>query len=279
MIVFPNSKINLGLHVIRKRPAGYHDLETVFYPLPLTDALEIVPLGSHEYTSSFPFTLSGAVVKGRITSNLCVRAYKLLKKDFPTLPKVKIHLHKSIPSGAGLGGGSADAAFALSLLNRMFGLAIPINKLLNYAEELGSDCPFFIINKPCFATGKGEILEELPLDLSSFYIIIVNPGIHIDTGIAFLSIKPAVPRQSIREVICRPPAEWKHELINDFENSVFIRFPEIEKIKKQLYASGAVYASMSGSGSTVFGIFPKATKPDLNFPATYFVRSLPGYLG
>jgi 4-diphosphocytidyl-2-C-methyl-D-erythritol kinase len=274
MIVFPNSKINLGLHILRKRTDGYHDLETVFYPLPLTDALEIIPLGSHENSTSFPFTISGAELKGSPGSNLCVRACQLLKKDFPNLPGVMMHLHKTIPSGAGLGGGSADAAFTLQLLNKMFSLRIPTTQLLVYANELGSDCPFFIINKPCYASGRGELLEEVQLDLSHYQIVVVNPGIHIDTRLAFLNITAAMPEKSIKEIILRPIEKWKDELHNDFEKVIFEKHPEIAELKYYLYGSGALYASMSGSGSTVFGIYPGEKSLQFSFPPHYFVRTL-----
>ena len=277
MIVFPNSKINLGLRILRKRTDGYHDLETVFYPVGIKDALEIVPLALNEHTSSFPFTLSGAEIQGQPTSNLCVRAYKLLRKDFPALPKIKMHLHKTIPSGAGLGGGSSDAAFTLALLNKMFVLGLPEEKLMSYAAELGSDCPFFIINKPCYATGRGEVLEPIQLDLSAYKIVVVNPGIHIDTGLAFANITPAVPQRTVREIIAGLPFErWKDELVNDFEKLIFPRHPEIADIKDEFYHQGAVYASMSGSGSTVYGIFAADKEIRLNFPAEYFVREVEG---
>lgn len=278
MLVFPNSKINLGLNILRKRNDGYHDLETVFYPVPLHDALEIIALGPNEKTSSFPFSQSGAEIKGRQTANLCVLAYKLLKKDFPGLPKIKMHLHKVIPSGAGLGGGSADAAFTLVLLNNMFKLGIAEEKLRQYARELGSDCPFFIINKPCFAQGRGELLESIQLDLSGYEFIIINPGIHIDTGMAFANITPSIPAKQVKEIIQLPVGQWKKELKNDFEIPVFQQFPEIAAIKETLYKAGAVYASMSGSGSTVFGIFPPDTEPALSFPPHYFIKKLPGLL-
>lgn len=279
MITFPNAKINLGLRILRKREDGYHDLDTVFYPVPLTDALEIIPMPPHETSSSFPFTLSGAEVKGRPTSNLCVLAYKMLKKDYPQLPKIKMHLHKTIPSGAGLGGGSSDAAFTLVMLNNMFELGISREKLMGYAKELGSDCPFFIINRPCYAGGRGEELQPVELNLSDYSIIIVNPGIHIDTGLAFLNVTPAIPEKSVKEVITALPVErWKDELQNDFEKVIFPRHNEIVDIKDELYRSGAVYASMSGSGSTVYGIFKKGTEPQLSFPPHYFVKLLAGQL-
>lgn len=278
MLVFPNSKINLGLNILRKRSDGYHDIETIFCPIPLHDALEIIQLGPNEKTSSFPFTQSGIEIQGRQTANLCVLAYKLLKKDYPDLPKIKMHLHKVIPAGAGLGGGSADAAFTLQLLNRMFKLGLTDEKLCAYAKELGSDCPFFIINKPCFASGRGEVLEPIPLDLSSYDFIVINPGIHIDTGLAFANITPAVPQKSVKEIILMPVKNWKQELRNDFEIPVFQKFPEIAAIKNELYNAGAVYASMSGSGSTVYGIFSKNTEPVLSFPSHYFIKKLPGQL-
>lgn len=276
MIVFPNSKINLGLSILRKRNDGYHDLETVFYPIPLHDALEVIPLGPNERTSSFPFTQSGAAIKGRPTANLCVMAYKLLKKDFPDLPKIKMHLHKVVPSGAGLGGGSADAAFTLVMLNQMFDLGISDEKLREYANELGSDCPFFIINKPCYATGRGEMLEVVNLDLDAYTLLVVNPGIHVDTGLAFLNITPSFPSRSVKEIITEVPIErWKDELRNDFEKVIFPKYNEIVEIKDLMYNKGALYASMSGSGSTVFGIFPPGYDPEINFPEHYFIRKFP----
>jgi 4-diphosphocytidyl-2-C-methyl-D-erythritol kinase len=278
VIVFPNCKINLGLHIIGKRPDGYHNLQTVFYPLPLTDILEIIPQHQQDRSSSFPFSISGIDVQGHAGSNLCVRAYKLLKKDFPELPKIRMHLHKVIPAGAGLGGGSSDAAYTLQLLNKMFHLDISRDKLLAYANELGSDCPFFIINKPCYATSRGEILEELNINLEGYQVVIVNPGIHIDTGLAFMNITPTEPEHSIREIILRPIERWKDELCNDFEKPIFHQYPGIVDIKDELYSHGAVYASMSGSGSTVFGIFKKGKEISLSFPTNYFVRKLDGQL-
>ena len=272
MLVFPNAKINLGLRIHRRRDDGYHDLETVFIPIALTDALEIIRPGQDEKTSSLPFTLSGLELPDNPESNLCIRAYAILKKDFPDLPQVRMHLHKVIPSGAGLGGGSADAAFTLLLLNRMFALDLDRETLIRYAKELGSDCPFFIINKPCYATGRGEQLEKLDLDLSPYRILIVNPGIHINTGFAFSHIQPAVPEKSLKEIIKNPIERWKEDLQNDFEKVIFPKHPEIGGIKELLYRSGAIFASMSGSGSTVYGIFPKDLDPLPAFPDNYFVR-------
>lgn len=274
MIVFPNCKINLGLNILRKRNDGYHDLETIFYPLPLTDVLEIIECKQPERTVPIPFINSGILIQGDTLSNICVKAYRLLKKDFPRLPFVQMHLHKIIPSGAGLGGGSADAAFTLQLLNQQYGLKLNLQQLITYASHLGSDCPFFIINKPCFASGRGELLEEIKLSLVDYKFVLVNPGIHIDTGKAFLEMSPSLREKSVKEIIQHPVESWKDELINDFETPIFRQHPEIGIIKDQLYHSGAVYASMSGSGSSVFGIFRKDIITNLPFPHYYFIREL-----
>jgi len=271
LLSFPNCKINLGLNILSKRDDGFHDIATAFYPVPITDAVEII----HAPASTQPinFTNSGLVVDGDINNNICIKAYNLLKKDFPQLTAITMHLHKSIPLGAGLGGGSADAAFTLQLLNTKFKLNLTNEQLINYALQLGSDCPFFIINQPCFATGRGEVLKQITLDLSNYQLIIINPGIHINTGWAFSQIKPGVPKLSIELVIQQPINTWKADLINDFEVPVFEKYPVIQSIKAQLYKSGAVYAAMSGSGSSVFGLFDKGNLPVLSFPVEYFVRS------
>ncbi len=274
MIVFPNSKINLGLRIINKREDGYHNLETVFYPIPLKDALEIIEADNE---NSVQFTSSGLAVNGNETDNLCVKAYHLLKKDFSNLPSVKIHLHKNIPMGAGLGGGSGDAAFTLQLLNNQFKLNLSVPQLIEYALQLGSDCPFFIINKPCIGTGRGEILAEISLDLSMYNLIIVNPNIHINTGEAFNSLhlqKQNIPISSLKEIIRQPIESWRHSLKNDFELPVFDKHPAIKKIKDTLYQKGAAYAAMSGSGSTVYGLFSKNEQPSINFSTSFFVRQL-----
>jgi len=276
MVVFPNSKINLGLRILRKRNDGYHDLETVFYPLPLTDILEINPYPVYQKNFSIPFTKSGFVIDDDPSDNLCIKAYKLLKKDFPRLPNVKMHLHKAIPAGAGLGGGSADAAFTLVLLNNEFKLGLNREELLGYSLKLGSDCPFFIINKPCHATGRGEQLVPIDLDLSAYKIIVVNPGIHINTGRAFLHSKPSQAGIPIGDILKKPVKRWKDELVNDFENWVFSEYREVVEIKDSLYIAGAHFASMSGSGSTVYALFPKESAIQLNFPPNYFVRELAG---
>lgn len=274
MIVFPNSKINLGLRILRKRNDGYHDLETFFYPIPLTDTLEITRHNVYLKTFAIPFSKSGFVIDGDPSDNLCIKAYKMLRKDFPQISNIQMHLHKAVPAGAGLGGGSADAAFTLMLLNKEFKLGLSREQLTAYALKLGSDCPFFIINKPCYATGRGEMLEPIKLDLSSFKILVVNPRIHINTGRAFLHIRPTVPEVSIKEIITRPVERWKDELVNDFEKWVFDEYKEIVDIKDRMYVAGASFASMSGSGSTIYGLFPKEKETALTFPDHYFVREL-----
>lgn len=270
MLLFPNCKINLGLHILNKREDGFHNLETVFYPVAIKDALEIIP--SHHPDKNIEFSSTGLAVDGNAADNICVKAYHLLKNDFPGLPAIKMHLHKAIPMGAGLGGGSADGAFALQLLNTKFNLQLTETQLLQYALQLGSDCPFFIINQPAFATGRGEILEPLQLDLSKYKILIVNPGIHVNTGWAFKQLTPALPQKSVAAIVAQPINTWQQELHNDFEKPVFEKYPEIKMIKEELYNGGAVYAAMSGSGSTVYGIFEKAkaTPQFLNKP--YFVK-------
>ena len=273
MVLFPNCKINLGLHVVLKRDDGYHDIETVFYPVPLQDALEAVQNKESE-KKNFQFSTSGLTIHGKNEDNLCIKAYQLLKKDFPQLSSIKLHLHKTIPTGTGLGGGSADGAFTLKLLNQKFDLRLSTEQLLNYVRQLGSDCPFFVLNKPCYATGRGEVLETIQLDLSAYKLIIVNPGIHVSTAEAFSLITPALPSRSIKKIIHQPVESWKSGLKNDFEEPVFKKYPEIKQIKDDLYKAGAFYASMTGSGSAIYGIFEKNIKMNLVFPENYFVKEL-----
>jgi 4-diphosphocytidyl-2-C-methyl-D-erythritol kinase len=254
VVSFPNCKINLGLNIISKRPDGFHDLETVFYPIAINDVLEIVQ--QHE-TTGINFTATGLPIDGDTASNLCIKAYHLLKKGFPNLPAINMHLHKNIPMGAGLGGGSADGAFALKMLNEKCGLNLSEHQLIQYALQLGSDCPFFILNQPCFAEGRGEKLQPLSLDLSAYQFVIINPGIHINTGWAFSQLAPKQAAKPVKAIIAQPIDTWQKELVNDFEAPVFSAHPEIRTIKENLYTQGAVYASMSGSGSTVYGIFEK----------------------
>jgi 4-diphosphocytidyl-2-C-methyl-D-erythritol kinase len=275
MILFPNAKINLGLHITRKREDGYHDLETVFYPLQIRDAIEVIEINPVEINGdSFRFTHTGNEIHGAPEHNLCYKAWQLLKRDFPGIPPIAFHLHKSIPMGAGMGGGSADASFTLMLLNKKFNLGITQAQLINYALQLGSDCPFFILNKPVFAKGRGEKMDSLDLSLKGYYICIVFPHIHISTPWAFKQIKPVVPELPLHDIIKQPLHSWKALLKNDFEPAVFAAYPEIGRIKTQLYDAGALYASLSGSGSTVFGIFEKEDFPLGGFPEHYFLKKI-----
>lgn len=261
MIVFPNCKINLGLQVIRKRSDGYHDISTAFYPIPLSDSLEII--ADHSLDTPIVFTSSGLPIDGTgVSNNLCVRAFELIKKDHPGLPPVRMHLHKVIPMGAGLGGGSSDAAYTLKLIDDKFQLGISTSKLEEYALELGSDCPFFIRNKPCLATGRGEQMIALNLDLSAYSFVLIYPAIHIGTSWAFSEIVPSETNKDLSAILSQPIESWKHSLVNDFEAAVFRKHPELASVKQQLYEQGALYASLTGSGSVVYGIFSQ--KPLLN---------------
>jgi 4-diphosphocytidyl-2-C-methyl-D-erythritol kinase len=271
VIVFPNCKINLGLHVVRKRQDGFHDLETIFYPVPLCDALEIIRVPDN--AGETPITVTGLDIDNNPMENISLKAYYLLKKDFD-LPVVKIHLHKVIPVGAGLGGGSSDGAFTLLLLNKKFNLKISEELLMAYALKLGSDCPFFIRNKVCYATQRGEALQPMQLDLSSYKLVLINPGIHINTGWAFSQIRPKENRTSLLEIIQQPITNWKNNLANDFEAVIFEQHPSIKQIKEKLYQNGAVYASMSGSGSSIYGLFEKTSKVVLDLPENYFIKWL-----
>ena len=268
MVSFPNGKINLGLNIVNKRTDGYHDIETVFYPISLNDAVEVIE------KKNIQFSMSGLAIEGDRENNLSIKAFHLLKKDFPQLPPVHLYLHKTIPMGAGLGGGSADGAFTLKLLNKKFDLGLSEKKLTDYSLQLGSDCPFFISDKPCFATGRGEKLELIDLDLSKYKIVIVHPGIHVSTGWAFSTIKPVTPKKSIKEIIKQPIETWKEELKNDFEGPVFNKYAEIKKIKDDLYTAKAVYSSMTGSGSALYGFFEKDQPLSLSFPGNYFIKEL-----
>ncbi len=262
MVTFPNAKINLGLNILNKRTDGFHNIETLFYPVQLCDILEII---EKPKSIDLPyFTNSGLCIDAPIENNLCVKAFDLLKTDF-NLPPIAMHLHKIIPFGAGLGGGSADAAFTITLLNKLFSLNLKKSVMLNYAEKLGSDCAFFIENKPALGTGKGEILEPVSIDLSAYYIYLVKLDIHISTAEAYSGISPNLPKKRILEIINLPVEAWKDLLINDFENHLFEKHKLLGKIKELLYQSGAVYAAMSGSGSTIFGLFKNEPVNDQYF--------------
>jgi 4-diphosphocytidyl-2-C-methyl-D-erythritol kinase len=260
LVLFPNCKINLGLRVTGKRADSYHDLETIFYPVPLRDAAEITTYPAKKADEAFELTITGIEIPGGVSSNLCTRAWQLIKKDFPDIPAVRMHLHKAIPVGGGLGGGSSDGAFTLILLNEELKLKLTTEKLLAYALQLGSDCPFFILNRPCYATGRGEIMEEVSIELSDHYFVIVNAGIHISTAEAFSSVVPSIKQPPLKEIIGQPISSWKDTLVNQFEEEAFTRHPELKKIKEQLYESGAAYASMTGTGSTIYGIFHNSKK-------------------
>jgi 4-diphosphocytidyl-2-C-methyl-D-erythritol kinase len=258
--MYPNAKINLGLQVVGKRDDGFHNLETIFLPIVLHDIIEILPNQPKELS----FSSTGLFIPSNTENNLCVKAFQILKRDFNHIPNLSVHLHKQIAMGAGLGGGSANGSFVLKAINEIFNLGITEQQLINYALELGSDCPFFIINKPCYATGRGENL--LPINLPQLInkkIVVINPNIHINTGWAFSNLVANQPNNTIPKIIQEPIESWKKTLINHFETSVFAAHPSIEKIKEKLYQLGALYASLTGTGSTVYGIFNDAIIEDI----------------
>ncbi|NGM61872.1 4-(cytidine 5'-diphospho)-2-C-methyl-D-erythritol kinase [Sphingobacterium sp. SGG-5] len=247
MLTFANAKINLGLLVTEKRQDGYHNIETIFYPIKLYDVIEITA------ADVFQFRTEGLVITPD-GQNLCEKAYRLLYQDFDIKPVV-IDLLKNIPIGAGLGGGSSDGTHVLKLLNEMNGLGLSDEELKAYAVQLGADCPFFIDNKPVFASGIGTTFEAIDIQLSSYCIVIIKPDIHISTVEAYRSVIPQRPTVDLREAMRLPIQEWKYHIVNDFELGIFQKYPHIEKIKYTLYEKGALYAAMSGSGSAIFGIF------------------------
>ncbi len=257
MIVFPNAKINLGLNIVNKRKDGYHDLETIFYPVMVKDVLEVVE------ARELSFKSTGIAVPGRPDNNICLKAYELLSRDIK-LPPVQIHLHKNIPIGAGLGGGSADASFFIKLMNEKFSLGLSQEQMEHYASQLGADCAFFIQNQPVFANGIGDEFEKIELDLSKYFLVLVMPDVHVVTAEAFSDIIPKPPVRNLKDLIKDDITKWRSTIINDFEPGIIKRYPEIGDIKGSLYQSGAIYASMSGSGSSVYGIFESALKlPEL----------------
>jgi 4-diphosphocytidyl-2-C-methyl-D-erythritol kinase len=261
MLVFPNAKINLGLNITSKLSNGYHTLQSCFYPLPWQDVLEIVP------ASDIQVTLTGIPIPGDPYNNLVVKAYQLLKAAFD-IPPVAIHLHKIVPIGAGLGGGSADGAFALKALNELFDLQLSEALLQQYAGKLGSDCPFFIANKPIYATGTGTQFTDITLQIPRSYAVVLYPGIHISTKEAYAGVVPGMPSTDTREALEGDFRQWKTVLTNDFEKCLFPAYPQLPQLKAYLYGLGAWYASMSGSGSAVFGLFEKEVELD----------SLPGWV-
>ena len=253
MIVFPNAKINLGLNIIRKRADGYHDLETIFYPVQIEDVLEVVE------SKELSFTSSGLEIPGGSQGNVCLKAYELLSKDFK-LPPVQIHLHKNIPIGAGLGGGSADAAFFIKLINDKFMLELNAEQMERYASQLGADCAFFIKNQPVFASGRGDDFDSIQLDLSKYFLVVVMPNLHVATSMAFKDIVPKPASKNLKDLIKDDISTWKSFVKNDFEPGIIKQYPEIGQIKDALYLAGALYASMSGSGASVYGIFASPLK-------------------
>ncbi|MFA6925079.1 MAG: 4-(cytidine 5'-diphospho)-2-C-methyl-D-erythritol kinase [Bacteroidales bacterium] len=269
MLTFPNAKINIGLNVLEKRNDGFHNIESVFYPLNLTDALEIIEDKKNKSKNKIKFTSSGLKCEGDEKNNLCVKTYSLIDNDF-NLPPVQMHLHKNIPIGAGLGGGSSNAAFTIKLLNDIFKLNISVKQMQNYAAKLGSDCAFFIENKPAFCFKRGDEFEKIKLYLSKYCFVLINPGIHINTAKAYSNIITAKPKTSIKELIELPLSKWKDYIFNDFEKNIFVKYPQIKKIKDFFYKQGAVYSSMTGSGSSVYGIFDREIKLK-NLPSEYFI--------
>jgi 4-diphosphocytidyl-2-C-methyl-D-erythritol kinase len=257
MLFFPNAKINLGLQILRKRTDGFHDIESFFYPIGWQDVLEILPTGKEESE----FLTTGIDIPPDGKDNLCVRAYQMLRQDFD-LPAVYMHLHKNIPIGAGMGGGSADSAFVLTGLNQIFDLQLTTPQLLAYASRLGSDCAFFVENKAQLAQGRGELLSPVAPDLKGTKIVVVYPRLHITTAEAYKGVVPQEPAISLQTAIQMPREAWKHHIVNDFEKTLFTTYPILSEIKQKLYNAGAFYASMTGSGSAVFGLFDEATQVD-----------------
>ena len=258
MVIFPNAKINLGLHIIEKRPDGYHNIESVFIPVPINDALEITKNKNEKTT----FSSTGIKIPSDGKPNLIERAFSILQSKYP-IPAVDIELIKNIPIGAGLGGGSSDAAACILILNKLFDLQLSEKEQINIASQLGADCPFFVKNKIMYVEGIGDEFTDINLDLSNYHFVVIYPNIHVSTADAYKHVNPQKPSSNIRKILDKPIEKWKNELKNDFEISVFKQYPKIEKVKQELYDSGAIYASMSGSGSTVFGIFKN--DPKTNF--------------
>lgn len=275
MIIFPVAKINLGLNVVERRPDGYHNLETVFMPLPgLRDALEVTVM-DEQFPSAVDCDLkvTNIAIEGDEQKNLVVKAYRLLKEEFPAIPRVHAHLYKAIPTQAGMGGGSSDCAAMLVLLNMMFGLGLTEQQLIDRAARLGADCPFFIIGRPAYAEGIGERLQHIELNISGLSIVVVRPDIPVSTREAFSLITPHRPQKNCRDVVAQPIESWRSDLLNDFETSVFALHPEVGSIKERLYQLGAVYAAMSGSGSAVFGLFRQLPSLEGEFTGMFTWKS------
>jgi 4-diphosphocytidyl-2-C-methyl-D-erythritol kinase len=264
MLAFANAKINLGLFLTEKRSDGYHNLETVFYPIKINDVVELLD-AEHTYC-----TVKGLEIPSDGQDNLCLKAFRRLQRVFK-LPHQHIVLLKNVPIGAGLGGGSSDAAFVIKLTNEKFDLGLTIAQMEDYARELGADCAFFIENQPTFAYGKGDEFLPLNIDLSAYFLVLVKPPIHVATAVAYKNAIVKKPVNSLKDLIQLPVSEWKNQVVNDFEGSVFEKFPEIDEIKTKLYAAGATFALMSGSGSSVYAIFENPVKlPDLEIENQVF---------
>lgn len=271
MILYPNAKINIGLNVVEKRADGYHNLETVFYPINLLDALEITT--DEHQADSVKLKVSGEAIAGRPSDNLVMKACNLMRSMFPEkIERLSVHLHKHIPTGAGLGGGSSDAAFTIKALNEKFRLGMSVDQMEQLSAQLGADCPFFIKNQPVFAEGIGDIFTDIDIVLKGKTLVLVKPDISVSTADAYSLVSPHKPQQSLRESLRLPVEEWKNHVVNDFESSVFKKFPEIAAIKDRLYDLGALYASMSGSGSAVYGIFNQPVQYVDEVFAGYFCR-------
>ena len=271
MILYPNAKINIGLNVVEKRADGYHNLETVFYPINLLDALEITT--DEHQADSVKLKVSVEAIAGRPSDNLVVKACNLMRSMFPEkIERLSVHLHKHIPTGAGLGGGSSDAAFTIKALNEKFSLGMSVDQMEQLSAQLGADCPFFIKNQPVFAEGIGDIFTDIDIVLKGKILVLVKPDISVSTADAYSLVSPHKPQQSLRESLRLPVEEWKNHVVNDFESSVFKKFPEIAAIKDRLYDLGALYASMSGSGSAVYGIFNQPVQYVDEVFAGYFCR-------
>lgn len=267
MNIFPIAKVNLGLNVVERRADGYHNLQTVFYPVDIKDALEVFPMAD-DFPSEVDcdIKVTNIKVEGDEQRNLVVRAYNLLKKDFPALPRVHAHLYKGIPTQAGMGGGSSDASAMLLLLNEQFQLGLSQEQLIRYAAQLGADCAIFILNRPAYAEGIGEKLYPINLHLNGWYMGVVRPDIPVPTKEAFARITPQMPPKCCKDIVAQPIETWKDELTNDFEQSVFVAHPELAAIKERLYHLGATYAAMSGSGSALFGLFKQPIDLKRAFP-------------
>lgn len=259
MLLFPNAKINLGLQVISRREDGYHNIQSIFYPIFLSDVLEIF-ISEEEDTN---LTDIGKPSNIPIQENICYKAWKILKADY-NIPAVNIYLYKNIPAGAGLGGGSSDGVFTIKAINELCELQLSEKQMHYYSKKLGSDCPFFINNRPSAISGTGDIIEPVTLDLSAYYILLIYPNIHISTPEAYKIVTPKKSNIDLAECICNSPINtWKNKVHNDFEDQLFIKHPELLKIKDKLYANGALYASMSGSGSSTYGIFKEIPSPQI----------------